>query len=120
MTYKLSFLTATTGIIGSIEIAFCSNSTFVTDPCVAPIGLDVTNAVLGSESGLTGFGISPASSANDIILTRPLAPTAPVTAKMVFDNVTNPTNTGSYYVRVLTYATNDATGPPTDTARLGV
>ncbi|HEY1835593.1 MAG TPA: hypothetical protein VGG13_02105 [Candidatus Saccharimonadales bacterium] len=118
VTYNLSFDIATAGTLGSIEVEFCSNSTFISDPCAAPVGLDATNALLGSESGVSGFGISPASTANDIILTRTPAPTATVAANLVFGGMTNPGAAGADYVRVLTFPTDDATGTPTDTGGL--
>jgi hypothetical protein len=115
VTYDVSFKISTAGTLGSIEIEFCSNSTFPSDPCTAPIGLDASGVVFSQETGVGGFSVSPASTQNDIILTRPPSPTSAVTATLRFDNIANPTNAGSYYVRVLTYPTNDATGSPTDT-----
>lgn len=115
VTYDVSFHITTQGTLGSIEIEFCSNSTFPDDPCTAPSGLDASNAVFSLESGVSGFTKSSASSANDIIITRPPAPTLSVMAKLEFDGIVNPTNAGSYYARVLTYPTSDATGTPTDT-----
>lgn len=114
VTYDVSFSIQTPGTIGSIEIEFCSNSTFIEDPCTAPFGLDANNAMLASQSISPGFAISPSSSVNDIILERlPAAATAgPVNFK--FTNIINPTNTGSYYARILTYPTQDATGASTD------
>lgn len=115
VTYNVSFHITTAGTLGSIEVEFCSNSTFPSDPCTAPTGLDASGVVFSQESGVGGFSVSPTSTQNDIILTRPPSPTSSVTATLRFDNITNPTDTGSYYVRVLTYPTNDATGSPTDT-----
>lgn len=114
VTYNVSFHITTPGTLGSIEVEFCSNSTFPTDSCTAPAGLDATNASFSLETGVSGFTMSPASSANDIVITRPPAPITAVTATLRFDNITNPTSAGSYYVRVLTYPTSDATGPWTD------
>ncbi len=114
VTYDVSYTVTTPGTIGSVEIEFCSNSTFVTDPCTAPAGLDASGAVLASQTGVTGFSISGASTANDIILTRAPAAAGAGLATAVFNNVTNPNTEGSYFVRVITYQTNDASGPLTD------
>lgn len=114
VTYNVAFHITTVQTLGSIQIMFCSNSTFPTDPCTAPGGFDASSAVFTQESGVSGFSISPNSTANDIIITRPPSPTAAVTAGLVFNNITNPSNAGSYYVRVLTYPTSDATGAYTD------
>src|SRR5690606_31066383 len=57
-----------------------------------------------------GFSIHGDSTSNRIILTRPpLNPTA-VVSTFVFNNVINPTDAGSHYVRLQTYTTDDATG----------
>src|SRR6185437_17132369 len=114
VTYTASFQIATVGNLGSIEFDFCSNSTFPSDSCVAPNGMDASSAVFSQESGISGFSLY-SRSANDIIIARPPTPTLQVTGKVQFDNITNPTNTGSYYLRVLTYPTNDGSGIPTDT-----
>lgn len=114
ITYNVSFAIQTAGTIGSIEIMFCSNSTFIEDPCTPPFGLDAQNAVIASQSMSPGFAKSPSSSVNDIILERLPAPASPGPVNFRFTNITNPTNTGSYYARIVTYATNDATGSPTD------
>jgi hypothetical protein len=114
VSYNVTFSIVTAGTIGSIEIQFCSNSTFLTDPCVAPFGLDANNVVLASQSMSPGFAISPDSSVNNIILSRlPVAASAGP-ANFRFTNLINPTNPGSYYVRVLTHSSNDASGPSTD------
>jgi hypothetical protein len=114
VTYNISFKLTTPGTLGSIELQFCANSTFPTDPCVPPAGLDASSAPLAVQSGISGFLKSSSSTANDIILTRPPAPSAAVTANTRFNNMTNPNSSGSYYLRVITYASNDASGPLID------
>ncbi len=88
--YNLSFQLTTAGLLGSIDIQFCSNDPLIGDPCTAPAGFDASSAVLASQSGPTGFIISPASTANDIILTRAPVPAAVGTAAYDFTGVTNP------------------------------
>lgn len=112
--YLISFDTSTAGTIGSIDITFCSNSPFPTDVCVAPVGMDASGTGLLNETGLTGFSIDPASNANRILLTRSAA-IAPITAaSYTFGTIINPSNNGSYYVRLQTFATSDATGLASD------
>lgn len=113
VTYSISFQLATAGTLGSVEFEFCSNSTFPSDVCVAPSGMDASNAVFAMESGISGFTIR-SEDANDIIISRPASPTLTVSANVLFNNITNPTSTGSYYLRVLTYPTSDASGAYTD------
>jgi hypothetical protein len=112
--YNLVFSLVTTGTVGSIQIQFCANDPFPEDPCVAPAGLDTTPAALTSQSGLAGFSISPASTANTIVLTRPPTSASPGQAIYNFTPVTNPSVPGSYYVRVQTFATDDASGPASE------
>ncbi len=114
--YDVLFTTVTPSSVGSIEIQFCSNSTIVIDPCQAPVGFDATGAVLTNQTGtnMTGFSISGSSTANDVILTRPAAGAGAVTAEYIFNGVINPSAEGSYYVRVNTFPTIDASGPLTD------
>ena len=114
VTYNVAFNIVTAGTLGSMQLMFCSNSSLPSEPCTAPNGFDASGAVFAQETGISGLSISPASTANDLILTRPPAPTAAVAVTLTFNNLTNPTDPGSYYLRVLTYPTNDATGPYTD------
>jgi hypothetical protein len=112
--YLLSFTLSTAGTIGSVDFSLCSNSPFPSDPCTPPTGLDATGAVLANQSGITGFSIDPASTANDIILTRAPVPEIVAPATYEFTNVVNPSVKGSYFVRIQTFATSDASGPASD------
>ena len=114
VTYHVSIQLTTVQTLGSIQFEFCSNSTIPSDPCTVPNGFDASNVNFSQETGVGGFVVSNNSTANDIIITRPPAPTLAVVATFQFDNITNPGDVGSYYLRVLTYPTNDATGPYTD------
>ena len=103
--------TDTSSALGSIELEFCSNTPLPTTPCTLPVGLDASGVVLASQSGQTGFSIHPSSTATKIILTRP--PSTPATASPStyrLNNIINPTNTGSYYIRLQTFSSTDATG----------
>lgn len=115
VTYKLAFSIATGGSIGSLEFQFCSNSALIVDPCVAPFGFDALNATLTAQTGTAGFVKSASSSVNDIIMTQlPPNPTNAGPVSFTFSNVVNPTDMGSYYVKVFTYSSADATGSPID------
>jgi hypothetical protein len=113
--YKIGFSITTPGSLGSIQLEFCSNSPLNDVPCVAPAGFDISSAVLSSQTGETGFIISPSSTVNNLILTRAAIAslTGPVTYS--FTGVKNPSavNTTAY-VRMLTYASVNATGIYTD------
>lgn len=113
-TYDVSFTLATPGALGSISIEFCSNSPLQTDPCTAPAGFDASTASLTSQAGATGFSISSNSTANDIILTRPSTVSGAVAVSYTFAGITNPSAAGSFYGRLQTFASSDASGPATD------
>jgi hypothetical protein len=112
--YLLSFELSTAGTLGSIIVQFCSNDPVPDDVCTVPAGLDVSSAVLSAQTGPGGFSISPATTPNELVLTRTPANAAIGPASYHFTGVTNPSAAGSYYVRVQTFATSDATGPASD------
>lgn len=102
-------------LIGSIEIEFCSNNPIPGDPCTPPVGFDATGTNLISQSGETGFSVDGASTATRVILTRAPAVATQANLSYTLDDITNPTAAQStYYVRLSTYASNDATGPIID------
>lgn len=113
VTYNTSFQISTAGTLGSVEFQFCSNSTFPSDVCDVPAGIDASGAIFTKESGISGFTIL-SQTANEIIISRPPAPILAVNATALFTNITNPTNSGSYYLRVLTFPTDNASGAYTD------
>lgn len=113
-TYTVSYTIATPGTLGSMSILFCSNSTLLQDPCIAPYGFNATNATPQTSSGITDFSMSSSSTMNDIILSRIPSSVGAISGSIEFSGFINPTNAGSYFVRIITYPTNDASGPPTD------
>lgn len=114
--YHLGFTVGTAGFVGSIEFQFCQNSALLEDPCVAPYGFDALNANVTGQTGTAGFFKSSSSSVNDFIVNQspPLFINAGTAITFTLDNVINPTNADSYYVRVLTYSNTTATGTPVD------
>jgi hypothetical protein len=106
--YQLNFSLVTAGTIGSIKIQFCSNDPLPQNSCSVPAGLDASTANFVTQSGITGFIVSPTSNANTIILSRVPAPASTGQATYGFDGVKNPSSPGSYYARVQTFASIDA------------
>ncbi len=101
--------------VGSIEFEYCINTPFVGQPCTAPPGLNTSAGTLQSQAGETGFSVDAGATNNRIILTRTAAPTSAVPATYNLANVVNQGATNTpVYVRVATYASEDATGPRTD------
>ncbi|HEY8998817.1 MAG TPA: hypothetical protein VIM53_00695 [Candidatus Saccharimonadales bacterium] len=115
VVYNFSFGFLQSETLGSIEFQFCSNDPLIGDPCTAPYGFDALNVQLASQSGEGGFFVSGSSTVNDILLTRPASSATPGNANYVFTQIINPTDAGSYYVRLLAYPTTDGTGAPNDT-----
>ncbi|HVX24240.1 MAG TPA: hypothetical protein VG992_02760 [Candidatus Saccharimonadales bacterium] len=113
-TAELSFVLATAGPLGSIDVQFCSNDPFPGTACDAPAGFSMSGATLTAQTGATGFSISPASTPNEVILTRTAAAATVTSVAYDFDHVVNPSAPGAYYVRLQTFASEDATGQVTD------
>jgi hypothetical protein len=113
-TYEFGMTYSNPGAIGSVEFELCQNDPFVATACTVPSGLDLSTASLTAQTGETGFSIHPSSTANKIILTRPSAPVTPQPSSYTFTPVTNPDAVGTYYVRLRTFASTDASGPDTE------
>jgi len=72
-------------------------------------------ATFSAQTGETGFSVHPSSTTNNIILSRlPVASASGVPVSFSFNNVINPTNPATYYVRLQTFASTDGTGVATD------
>ena len=113
--YNLSFTFASGGTLGSIRFQFCANDPIIDTPCTAPVGFDDSNAVLSTQSGETGFSILPsASTSNVLTLSRVPEPNMAQPASYELKNITNPSVIGSYYMRIQTYQSVDATGSSSD------
>lgn len=110
-SYKVDLqLSDASSPLGSIVFLFCDNSPLIGEPCSAPTGFDATNASLASQSGATGFTISSASTSNKLVISR--TPSAPAGSNLryIFSGITNPSQSGSYYLRLTTTTGTDATG----------
>lgn len=116
--YNLSFSGQSAGTVGSIRLQICSNDPFPGNPCVLPAGFDISNAQLLSQTGMTGFTIHVSTTVNELVLTRIPGATNAATVSYDLAGVTNPTNPGSYYGRLETFASTDATGPSHDAGGL--
>lgn len=113
--YVLSFDILTPGTLGSIEAEFCQNDPFIGTPCTAPPGFNIGGSTLDSQSGTGDFTIDTGNSnAYKLVLTRTPSAVGALSFSFTFSGVHNPTPPGSYYIRLQTFASNDATGPNTD------
>lgn len=114
VSYQLSFTINNPSSIGSLKVELCDNSPLQEDPCNPPGGLDASSATLSAQSGLNDFHLL-ATTANMLVLSRPASginPPQPVS--LTFSGIINPSVAGSYYAKVSTYASADASGSPVD------
>lgn len=112
--YKVSFLYMSPDPIGSVELLFC-NDPIPYHPCVAPEGLDVSEATLREQFGEVGFSISE-QSANRLVISRTAStPSVAGKSSYEFDNIINPTNSDyAFAIRLKTHSSTDASGPQVD------
>ncbi|MCU1441831.1 MAG: hypothetical protein JWP85_2828 [Rhodoglobus sp.] len=111
--YTLSFRYMSPAIVGSVDMQYCIDP-IPYHPCVAPPGLDVSHAVISSQTGETGFSISTQTS-NHIVISRTPTLMASGDSSYKFDNIVNPTDTNqSFSVRLRSHGSDDATGPQID------
>ena len=96
--------------LGSVSLQFCAESPLIGQPCTLPTGMDISAAVLSSQTGPNDFSIS-ATNATTIVLSRP-SPSSygPATLSFTLSGITNPSSAGAYFGRVLTYPTLNASG----------
>lgn len=122
VTHTVSFKVATTGAVQGIVVDYCT-SPLVDTSCTAPTGLDTkapTTLVLANQSGISGFSIvTGSSSSNKVVLTNGSGGSISAGTTVSFDlgssggtdGETNPSTNGSFYARIVTYATTaGATG----------
>lgn len=115
VVYSVGFTIPSAQTLGSVVIEICDNSPLYAVACVPPNGFSWLSASLNSESGATGFSIDPSTTANRMVLTRtPAAIAAGTVQRFSFNNVTNPYDSGTFYGKIFTYPTTDASGPDTD------
>lgn len=113
--YKLSLDYMTIAPVGSLDLLFCE-SPIPYEPCVIPDGLDVSSAVLASQTGETSFSIM-SKSANHIVLTR--TPTTIAhsgsSSSYIFEDIKNPVSTAkAFSIRLRSHSTANASGPQID------
>lgn len=114
-TYTINFSLASSGTLGSIKFEFCDNSPLHAVTCNAASGMDSASATLSGQTGETGFILDPLSAGNVVILSRAPALVSNSSLQYVLSNMTNPSLINStIYMRISTYASNDASGPLID------
>ncbi len=110
--HTVSFTFPGSASVGSIKFEYCDSPLEVLS-CVAPPGVDAAAAVLTAQSGETGFSVLSQTS-NEVVLTRVPAATGSQLNSYTLNGVKNPSNIGSFYLRISSYASINATGPSID------
>lgn len=114
-TYAVSVQPATTTAILGIVVEICMNSPLVGASCTTASGVTgspTTGTVTVSQTGGTPASVTFAvdgssTAAGKLVLTHATGFTAPITTAPITFTYTavNPSTTGSYYARILTYNT---------------
>jgi hypothetical protein len=104
--------------MGSIQFEFCQEDPLPFEPCTPPAGFDISGATLASQTGETGFIIDPGVTPNNLLLTRVPVVAAPQTVTYSLSSIDNPSNIGSQYIRIYTFASNDGSGASIEEAGL--
>lgn len=114
--HLFSFTLPTSGTLRSIKFEYCTTAAndSLNPTCVKPTGLTTTSAVLGPESGATGFTMVNTTDGAPYLTRGSGTITGPQAVTYRLDNITNPTTVGSFFVRITTYASTDTSGASTD------
>jgi hypothetical protein len=114
VNHLFSFTIPSTSAIQSIQFQYC---TLAAGTCTTPTGLVTTAATMGTQTGITGWTLTN-TTAGAPFLTRAagVSPSANTAVTYQLLGVTNPTTTNqTFFVRIGTFASSNATGSPIDT-----
>lgn len=114
VNHLISFTVPTTASVGSIEFKYCTTATGAS--CTTPTGLDTTGATMGSQNGATGFTLNNTTQGAPYITRTAASITGGTALAYQLLSVTNPSATNyTFFVRITTFASTNATGSPIDT-----
>lgn len=115
VNHKFDFTVPGGSTVGSIKFLYCTQAGLPTDPCTTPTGLVTTSATLGSESGATGFSVVNTTNGAPYLTRTAASVGSNQVVSYQLNTVTNPSAANqTFFVRISTYATTDATGASTD------
>ena len=111
--HLFGFTFATAGsTVGSIKFEYCTTAS---GTCTMPIGLITSSATMTGETSVTGFSITNTTNGAPYLHRVPAAITGTPSATYQLSGITNPTATNTtFFVRIATYASQDATGTAID------
>ena len=106
VTYTVTFTPGTTITHPDVLLDFCSNDPIIGDACTATAGTDTPNM---SSAAATGYTVTTIGSNRGIKLTTStLTYTSGSPVTITVTGVVNPSNTATFYGRLLTYTTGGA------------
>jgi hypothetical protein len=121
VSHKFDFTLPSSSAIGSMRFEYCLTAADTgINTCVAPAGLDTSSALLANENGVTGWtSLTDLGSNNNDFYVSKASAAAPAGANTIvsytFSGIVNPTTENqTFFVRISTFASTDATGPVTD------
>ena len=99
--------------IGSIKFEYC---TLAAGACTMPTGLSTTGAIMGTQTGATGFTIVNTTNGAPYITRIAASIGAGTTVSYVLESIVNPTTTNqTFFVRLTSYSSTNVTTGSIDT-----
>ena len=108
--YSFDFTFGDSDPVGSITFEVCNNYLFPGTVCEPPDGFSFSSASLVDQSGEIGFSVDNTTADNELLLYRDSEAITNYESSYNIGDVINPQETGSYYVKISTYGSNDGTG----------
>lgn len=118
VNHDFNFTLPSSASVGSIQFKYCTTAADTgVLTCVTPTGLSTTSATLSSQTGATGFTLVNTTNGAPYITRTAASITGPQIVNYQLNTVTNPTsvNGETFFVRISTYTSTNATGSPIDT-----
>jgi hypothetical protein len=109
-SYTFKFTIVNTDTIGSLSLNFCANDPIQGDPCDIPGGLDLSNATLTNQQGITDFTLFVESPTALILNRTPSLINSNTTLSFTLNNVVNPNAIGQFFVRLAAYSQQNSIG----------
>ena len=98
VSYVVNFTSSSTGAAGAYVVEFCANSPFINSVCTAPTGFDAS-AAASTTAGFTDV----TGATNKITVAGTIAASTAISVTVT--GITNPSVTGAFYARIVTYDT---------------
>ncbi len=114
-THTYSFRSTNTSTVGSMQFEYCANSPLFDQPCVPPAGLDTSSFTIDSQSGITGFTPSAATTNEVIVMNRTISSEPATPSVYELGNIQNPSSANqTVYVRISVFDLQDGVGALVD------